>query len=160
MSKMNAHWLSTTARPVCLALALAATVHADLPEGFGKETTLRLCGRCHSPEKAASIHQSRSEWEDTVSKMVKLGAQGRDDEFDEVVTYLTNRFGPQKPAPLNMNKANMVDLQTNLLLRRSQAKSIIEYRTEKGELKSFDDLRNVPGLNMALLESKKSRMVF
>ncbi len=143
-----------------VVLSLAVSARADLPAGFGRESTVRVCGRCHSPERAASLHQTRAEWEDTVSKMVKLGAQGSDEEFDEIVIYLSTRFGPEKPGPLNMNKATSVDLQTTLLLKRSQANAIIQYRLANGDFKSIEDLRNVPGLDFATLESKKSRLVF
>ncbi len=106
------------------------------------------------------MHQKNSEWEDTITKMIKLGAQGSDDDFDDILVYLTKNFGPEKPAPINMNKANMVDLQTTLLLRRSEAAAVIQYRSEIGGFKSIDDLRNVPGLEFSKLAAKKSRMVF
>ena len=138
----------------------AIDARADLPAGFGKDTTVRVCGRCHSPERAASVHQNRGEWEDTVTKMLRLGAQGSDDELDEVLTYLTAHYGPEKPGPLNMNKATSVDLQTTLLLRRSQAQAVIQYRLERGEFKSIEDLRSVPGLDFGKIEAKKSRIVF
>jgi competence protein ComEA len=139
---------------------LTGALKADLPAGFGKDTTVRVCGKCHSPERAVTVHQNNRDWDETITKMVKLGAQGSDDDFEEVLLYLTAHFGPEKPAPLNMNKATLIDLQTTLLLRRSQAQAIIAYRSEKGDFKSIDDLRNVPGLDFKALEAKKSRMVF
>ncbi len=144
-----------------LALTLlAGTLRADLPEGYGKPATVRVCGKCHSPERAASLHQSDSEWEDTITKMVKLGARGSDDDFDAILIYLTRHFGPEKPGPINLNKANAVDLQTSLLLRRSQAMAILQYRSEHGDFKSIEDLRSVPGLDFAKIEAKKARLVF
>ena len=140
-----------------LSLGIA---QADLPDGPGKAATTRVCGKCHSPERAASMHQSGAAWEDTITKMVKLGAQGSDEEFEGVLTYLSKNFGPEIPAPLNINTASMVDLQTALLLRRSQAKALIDYRSQRGNFKSLDDLRNVPGLDFQKIEMKKSRVVF
>lgn len=144
---------------ISLAL-LTGVANADLPDGFGKTATVQVCGKCHSPERAASLHQSQSEWEETITKMVKLGARGSDEDFDAILVYLTQHFGPEKPGPININQANAVDLQTTLLLRRSQAMAILQYRSEHGDFKSIDDLRNVPGLDFSKIEAKKSRLLF
>lgn len=138
----------------------AGLLHADLPDGPGKAATVRICGKCHSPERAASLHQSRSAWEDTIIKMIKLGAQGSDEELETVLGYLSTHFGPEAPKPINVNKARAVDLEATLLLRRSQAIAVIEYRDKNGDFKSIDDLRKVPGLDFQKIESKKSRIVF
>lgn len=147
--------------PACIASTFwVGTAKADLPEGYGKAATVRVCGNCHSPERAVSLHQSRQGWEETVTKMAKLGAQGTEDDFDVILGYLSTNFGLEVPGPLNINKATSVDLQTTLLLRRSQANAVIQYRLEHGDFKSIDDLRNVAGLDFAKIESKKSRIIF
>ena len=145
-----------------LSLALAGTMlRADvLPEGPGKAATVRVCGKCHSPERAATLHQRRSAWEETIMKMMKLGAQASDEEFEAILNYLSKNFGPPVPGFININKANMVDLQTTLALRRSQARAVIEYRAKNGDFKSLDDLRNVPGIDFQKLESKRARITF
>jgi competence protein ComEA len=139
---------------------LTEAAKADLPNGFGKTTTVQVCGKCHSPERATSLHQSDSEWEETITKMVKLGARASDDDFDAILVYLTQHFGPEKPGPININKATAVDLQTTLLLRRSQAMAILQYRSQHGDFKSIDDLRNIPGLDFSKIETKKARIAF
>jgi competence protein ComEA len=136
------------------------SVHAELPDGPGKAATERVCGRCHSPERAASLRQGRRAWEDTIVKMIKLGAQGSDEELDAVLGYLSNHFGPQSPKPLEINKARAVDLEAVLLLKRSQAEAVIAYRNENGTFKSIDDLRKVPGLDLQKVDAKASRIVF
>jgi len=146
---------------VLLSMTVASGIAlADLPEGPGKAATVRVCGKCHSPERAASLHQSHSNWEETIFKMVKLGAQGSDEEFEAVLSYLSKNFGLETPGPINLNTANEVDLQTSLLLLRSQAKAIIAYRTRNGGLRSMADLQNIPGLDMQKIEAKKARIVF
>ncbi len=145
----------------CAAFALfTGTAKADLPEGFGKAATVRVCGNCHSPERAASLHQSRTAWEETVTKMVKLGAQGTEDDFEALLFYLSKNYGPEIPAPINVNKASAVDFETTLLLRRSQAAAIIQYRSQNGDFKSIDELHNVPGLDFKKIETRKSRLTF
>ena len=95
-----------------------------------------------------------------MSKMVKFGAQGTDDEYDAIFAYLTKNFGPVVPGPINLNKANLVDLETSLLLRRSEARAIIQRRTADGDFKTIDDLRSVPGLDFRKIEAKKARLTF
>lgn len=157
---MNPPILSFAAHTGLALTLLAGAAKADLPEGFGRTAMVQVCGKCHSPERAASLHQSQSEWEETITKMVKLGARGSDDDFDAILVYLTQHFGPEKPGPININKATAVDLQTTLLLRRSQAMAILQYRSEHGDFKSIDDLRNVPGLDFSRIEAKKTRLLF
>jgi competence protein ComEA len=151
---------TTTLFAVSLTLAVCTTYAQTLPEGPGRAATIRICGKCHSPERAASLHQRRSAWEDTIVKMVKLGAQGSDEELEAVLNYLSTHFATEVPGPIDINKARAVDLEAGLLLRRSQAEAVIEYRDKNGFFKSIDDLRNVPGLDFQTVESKKSRIVF
>jgi competence protein ComEA len=131
-----------------------------LPDGPGRAATIRVCGRCHSPDLVASRHQKRSAWEDTIIKMIKLGAQGSDEEFGAILGYLSTHFAPETPGPIEINKARAVDLEAGLLLLRSQAEAVIAYRDKNGPFKSIDDLRNVPGLDFAKIEQQKSRIVF
>jgi competence protein ComEA len=139
---------------------LVLVAKAELPDGPGKAEIIRICGKCHSPEKATSLHQDEDGWTDTISKMVKMGAQGTDDEFNTVLAYLTKNFGPQSAMPVNINKADAVELESSLVLTRTEAAAVIRYRTEKGAFKSVDDLRNVPGLDFSKIETQKSRITF
>lgn len=133
---------------------------ADLPPGPGRAATIRVCGRCHSPERAASLHQSHYAWEETITKMVKLGAQGSDDEFEAILDYLSKNFAREAPGPININKATAVDLEAGLLLRRSQATELVQYRTQNGDFKSLDDLKKIPGIDFQKIEARKARIVF
>jgi competence protein ComEA len=152
--------IPTSVALTILTVALTGAAKADLPEGFGKAPTIKVCGTCHSPERAVSLHQSDSEWEETITKMVKFGARGSDEDFDAILIYLTQHFGPEKPGPININKATAVDLQTTLLLRRSQAMALLQYRSQHGDFQSIDDLRNVPGLDFSKIEAKRARIIF
>ena len=151
---------TTTLFAVGLALASGGARGQTLPEGPGRAAVIRVCGKCHSPEKAASLHQRRSQWEDTIVKMVKLGAEGSDEELEAILNYLSTHFATEIPGPLDINTARAVDMEAGLLLLRSQAKAVVEYRSVNGPFKSIDDLRKVPGLDFRAIESKKSRIVF
>jgi competence protein ComEA len=150
-------WIAMTS---LLVTGLASPVRADLPDGPGKATVVRVCGKCHSPEQAVSLHQERDDWEDTVTKMVKLGAKGSDEEFEAVLNYLATYFGPEAGGSVNVNTASTVDLESGLRLGRSEAEAIVQYRTEKGKFQSIEDLRNVPGLDFKKIEANKSRLAF
>jgi competence protein ComEA len=139
---------------------LMVAANADLPPGPGRAAMIRVCGRCHSPERATSLHQNHYQWEETITKMVKLGAQGSDDEFEAILEYLSKNFAREAPGPININKAKAIDLEAGLLLRRSQAEEVVQYRAQNGDFKSLDDLKKVPGIDFQKIEARKSRIVF
>jgi cytochrome c oxidase cbb3-type subunit III len=87
----------------CLAGALLTHaglqlgVARQLPDGAQKQTVLKLCGTCHSPNLVLGRSMTREQWGDTVSSMVARGAKGTPEEFSEVVDYLATNF-PAKAA--------------------------------------------------------------
>lgn len=76
----------------CLAFAVSVQAQS-LPEGKGRADLQRICGTCHSLAKATSQRLTRGEWTRVVNDMVARGAQGTQDELDNVMTYLTANFG-------------------------------------------------------------------
>ena len=68
------------------------------PAGPGRATTLRVCSTCHSPNNVLAMGRDKQGWEEIITKMVGFGAQGTEQEFDEVLDYLTKNF-PPKPTP-------------------------------------------------------------
>jgi competence ComEA-like helix-hairpin-helix protein len=143
-----------------LGASVASNAYAELPDGPGKAVTVRVCGKCHSADKAASLHQDEDGWTDTIAKMVKMGAQGSDDEFNTILAYLTKNFGPEEAPHVNINKADSVELESSLVLTKSEAAAVIHYRDEKGAFKSIEDLRNIAGLDFKKIETQKSRITF
>jgi len=75
----------------CFAVMAAAAV--TLPEGPGKATVEKMCGRCHSLDVAAAVSRSREEWQAVVDNMVQRGATGSPEEIRQVVDYLAAQFG-------------------------------------------------------------------
>ena len=61
--------------------------------------------------------------------------------YEAILTYLTKNFGPETPHPVNVNKATPVEIESTLLLTRTESAAIVQYRTEKGDFKSVDDLK-------------------
>ncbi len=147
-----------------LALAsfgfLSTSALADLPPGKGHDETVKVCGKCHSAEQAASLHQSRTGWEETIAKMVSMGSEGTDDEYESIMNYLVANFGPEKPKPISVNKATPVELEAVLGLTKAESAAVIAYRTEKGDFKTIEDLKAVPGVDAKKIEARKARLAF
>jgi mono/diheme cytochrome c family protein len=70
----------------------------QLPDAAHKQTVLKLCGTCHSPNLVLGRGMTRQQWGDTVSSMVARGAKGSPEEFSEVVDYLAANFPPKAGA--------------------------------------------------------------
>ena len=133
---------------------------ADIPAGAGKGATVKYCATCHSAEQAVSLRQGQEEWAGTIEKMVGMGAKIPDDSYDPILTYLSKHFGADAPLPVKVNKASAVELESLLLVKRSEAAAIIQYRTDHGDFKTIDDLKKVPGLDFKKIEAKKDLLVF
>jgi competence protein ComEA len=140
---------------ICMGL-----LRADIPAGAGKDATVKYCSDCHSIEQAVSLRQGTEEWKATLDKMIGMGATIPDDSVEAILGYLSKHFGADAPLPIRVNKASAVDLESLLLLKRSEAKAIIDYRTEHGDFKSIDDLRKVQGVDFKKIEAKKDLLVF
>lgn len=116
----------------------------------------KVCSACHSPENVVGMGKTREEWGKVVGVMVENGAQGTEDQFNEVVDYLTQHF----PKTINVNKAALQDLEASLGLPAPEAEAIVHYRDEKGAIKSVDDLEKIPGVDVKKIEAKKDRLLF
>ena len=96
------------------------------------------------------------------------GAQLLPDEFDALVQYLTENFGPAKsanvPSPanfkVNVNKASAKELADALGISSEDAARIIRYRTEKGNFREWQDFSKVPGIDLKKLETRKDQLAY
>ena len=151
--------LGLSTRAALLAL-LAGCAWAQLPDGPGKAETEKLCKQCHEIERSISLRQDRAGWQATIDKMVTLGAEGTDKEWSAVLEYLSTNFAGDQLPKLNVNKAAAIEFESRLSLKRSEAAAIIAYRDKNGPFKTIDDLKKVPGIDAAKIESKKDRLAF
>ncbi len=141
---------------VCLLVSLGSTAWAQLPDGPGKDTLVQICGKCHSAGVVAGYSQTKEAWTSTISKMIEQGAEGTDDQYTAILDYLVKNFGP----PVNVNKATSSELQTQLDITPKEADAIVKYRTENGNFKTIDDLKNVPDLDFKKIQAKKDHIAF
>jgi competence protein ComEA len=59
-----------------------------------------------------------------------------------------------------VNKATAKDLEGALRLPAKQAAAIVHQREEKGDFKSIEDLKKVPGIDAAKIEANKNRLAY
>jgi len=139
------------------AAAPATLVPAQdpFPEATGKAALLKVCGNCHSPQTVIQTLRTRQEWSDVIDQMARFGAEASDQEFDQILAYLVRHF-----SPIKVNTATAKDLETLLDVPGGVAEAMVAYRLEKGEFKTIDDVKKVPGLESARIEAVKTRLVF
>ena len=143
-----------------ISFLAAASLFAQLPDGPGKAETEKLCSQCHEVERSIAPRQDRNGWKATIDKMVALGANGSEKDFETVLDYLSKNYPAPEFQKLNVNTARAIELESAIGLPRSQAAKVIEYREKNGPFKSIADLKKVPGVDAAKIEAKKDRLAF
>ena len=134
--------------------------HPEFPPGDGRETTLRICGKCHSATIVLAYGQKREGWEKTITKMVRLGAVGTDEDFTDIADYLTTNFPPSDIPKIFVNKATDEQIAKTLEISIDDAKAIVAYRDKVGGFKSIDDMKRVPNVDTKKIDAKKDNLVF
>lgn len=139
-----------------LAVAAAAeNQSSELPEGKGKAPLLRACVACHEIEVAIRNRYTETGWRRTVNEMVAHGAELSEPEIADVTAYLAKYFGK-----VNVNKAAAAQLEAALGLPENEARAIVAYREQNGEIKNLDQLKSVPGLSPDKIQAKVEAIAF
>ena len=128
----------------------------ELPEAKGKDLYEKICGTCHGTEVVFKTRTTKEKWKDTVDEMAARGAEGTDAQLDTIIDYLAKCFGPR----VNVNKAPAKELETQFELTSGEAEAIVKYRQDKGDFKDVPELKSVPGLDFAKIESVRYRIIF
>ncbi len=115
-----------------------------------------ICSSCHSTERIINKQWTKPQWQAKVLEMLQEEPDVTQPERDKIVEYLARSF----PAKVNVNKADAKELETGLELSAENAAAIVRYREQKGDFKTLDDLKKVPGLDAAKIESRKDRLEF
>lgn len=134
--------------------------HPEFPAGEGRDTVMRLCVKCHSPNVILASGQNRLGWENTVTKMVRLGAVGTDEDFSDIVDYLTDKFPPSTVQKIFVNMATDKQIAAVLEIDIDQAKAIIVYREKVKGFKSIEELKKVPDVDTKKIDAKATNLVF
>ncbi len=80
---------------VCLVVGAAAPRASaqDLPDGPGKDVTVKACTSCHDADNFTSKKHTKAEWKEVVDTMVAYGAEVSDADSDIITTYLAKNYG-------------------------------------------------------------------
>jgi len=140
-----------------VSLAALGVCAQTFPDGPGKETFQAVCSRCHAPDAVIGKQGSRQWWQSKVTEMLQEDTDVQESDVDTIVAYLAKNFPIVK---INVNKARALDLETGLELTAKESEAIVQYREAKGNFKTLDDLKKVPGLDAVKIESKKDRLEF
>jgi competence protein ComEA len=130
-----------------------------LPDGPGKDVTVKTCGVCHEARRAASVRLTRDGWSSVIDDMVRRGAKGSDDDLTQVLDYLATNFLGEAPRPVNVNTAPQIDLESVIGLLRREASALIAYREKNGPCKVIDDLKKAPGVDFKKIDAARDRIV-
>ncbi len=76
----------------------AVAARQDLPDGAGKEVVERLCVGCHDLMFTLSSREDEDGWTRVVNDMRSRGTDGTEEEFAQVIEYLTAHMGLAGPA--------------------------------------------------------------
>ena len=114
----------------------------------------KVCGSCHKSSLVSEL-KSEEEWTETVNNMIANGARGTAEQFDGVMRYLARNF-----TRVNVNAASVGEIAPVLDLSEKAAQAVVEYRARHGKFASLEDLRKVPGLDAAKLQSRSARISF
>jgi competence ComEA-like helix-hairpin-helix protein len=141
--------------PATASAAVAAAALRTLPEGEGRDATVKMCSGCHGIQVAVARRRTALEWHGIVQAMSDRGAPGTPADVAQAVRYLGVNF-----ARVNVNTATVDDLVRIVGFSRSEAAAIVEFRTREGAIVSLEDLKKVPGLDPARLQARADRLVF
>jgi len=147
-------------RPFVVLPLISMAAFAQLPDGPGKEVTVKICSQCHEIERAVALKQDRDGWQVTINKMSVLGMQAKPEEIRQAIDYLAANFAAGALPKVNVNTAEAIDLESAFSLTRSETAALAAYRTKHGKFKSLDDLKKIPGVSFAKFEAHKDRLAF
>jgi len=112
---------------------------------------------CHSPDAVIGKQGSKQWWQSKVTEILQEVTDVPSSDVDPIVGYLAKNVPIVK---INVNKAAAKDLETSLELTAKESEAIVQYRDAHGIFKTLDDLKKVPGLDSAKIESKKDRLEY
>ena len=135
------------------AAALQGVAQTD--DAADQQVANRVCGGCHTPESVKGTRRSRSQWEETIEKMVERGAKMTDPEYEVVMRYLLSQAGR-----VNVNAAPASDLVAVLRISSDDANRITAHREKHGRFADFDRLLEVRDIDAARLKETRVAIEF
>jgi len=140
---------------MAMTAVASSPARQDAQDDKGAAAFTAVCSKCHPADRIVATRRTRSQWEEILDKMTKLGAQVTDDNYDTLITYLLSRYGK-----INVNRGEAKDLAMVASISAKDAETIVKYRTEHGDFADFDALSKVPGIDVKVLEEHKAALDF
>ena len=153
-----AHWvmsLGATLLTMALTVAFGADAAAPAADLLREAKSLQaVCGKCHNLQIVMNTPRSLDDWRDTMQKMVDRGANGTDDQYDDILDYLHRTM-----TTIDVNSADADDLAAVLNVPDATVRLIVARRTVK-KFADLADLKSVPGVDAATVDSKSKLLYF
>ncbi len=84
-----------------------------LPDDAGKDVVVRLCYDCHDLMFTVSTRATREEWTHIVNDMRARGTDGTEEEFEQIIAYLTRHMGRDEGGGEDTVVAQTADVGTS-----------------------------------------------
>jgi helix-hairpin-helix protein len=107
-----------------------------------------VCAQCHNLQVVTDTPMSYDAWHDTVQTMIDRGANGTDQQLDDVMDYLHRTL-----TTIDINTAGVDELQIVLDLPPTVAQAIVARRSTR-KFTSLADLKSVPGIDASTVDTK------
>lgn len=124
-------------------------------EANGNAVLQRACVQCHEIGVVTRARYTEDGWRRMVNTMVDRGAVLSEPEIADVVAYLAKDFGKT-----NVNKATAAQIEEGLGLTEEEARAIVSYREQDGDIKSLEQLKSVPGVSADKIQAKAAAIAF
>jgi len=138
-----------------LAASVALSSQDRFPDGPGKADVMKVCSGCHDAEIILANLKTPGEWNDTLQNMATQGAEATPEQWKAIEQYIDVHF-----AMVMVNKAPADEIQLALDVTPEVAAALVKYRQDKGPFKTIDDVKKVPGIDVAKVDAATSRLVF
>ena len=149
-------WCLTLAASALAAVSIAALgAQQDAAKDPAAETFTAVCSKCHTPERILATRRTRTQWEEVLEKMTKIGAQITDDNYDTLMDFLLRRYGK-----ININRGDSKEIALVVNVSVTDADAIVKYRSDHGDFADFDALAKVPGVDVKKLEENRAAISF
>jgi competence protein ComEA len=155
-TKTVASWCITVVFAIAVSLVFTSAARAQDPtDDPGAQEFQAVCSKCHPPDRIVAARRTKTQWEETLDKMTKLGAPITDDNFDLLISFLVHHYGK-----VNVNRSVAADIADAVGLTTEEAQAIVKYREENGPFADFDAVTKVPGVDPKKLEKNKDAISF
>jgi competence protein ComEA len=139
-----------------LTFLTGSSAAQDAPtDDAGAQEFQAVCSKCHPPDRIVAGRRTKTQWEETLEKMTKLGAPITDDNYDILLSYLVHHYGK-----VNVNRSTAPDIAAAADLTEEEAQKIVKYRDDHGPFVDLDALVKVPGVDPKKLEKNKDAITF